>query len=196
MTAIATLSVSDLNTTVNHEPRIHDITLGKALGFARHRAIRQIVERNLAELETYGSVAPHGVAQLRKNGATHEVVEYYLNEPQALLICMFSKTERAAMVRKEVIDVFMAYRRGILEPKTVEVKSHTRRLPPPKPEVERGPATGLPYGRYLITVDLEGRIVPIETETVARGTHIMDTDKLYYLQKAIAQCFPRQIGRA
>lgn len=56
-------------------------------------------------------------------------------------------------------------------------------------------STGLPYGRYLITVDHSGCIVSEETETVARGTHIMDTDSLYHLQKAVSQCIPRTIGR-
>lgn len=37
---------------------------------------------------------------------------YYLNEEQALLVCMFSRTDKAASVRKLVIDTFMAVRRG------------------------------------------------------------------------------------
>lgn len=45
-----------------------------------------------------------------KRGSKPKV--YYLNEEQALLVCMFSRTERAAAVRKEVIEVYMAYRRG------------------------------------------------------------------------------------
>lgn len=39
---------------------------------------------------------------------------YYLNEEQALLLCMFSRTEIAKAVRAEVIRVFQAYRRGEL----------------------------------------------------------------------------------
>lgn len=39
---------------------------------------------------------------------------YYLNEEQALLICMFSRTPKAAAVRREVILVFTAGRRGDL----------------------------------------------------------------------------------
>lgn len=37
---------------------------------------------------------------------------YYLNEPQALVICALSRTAKAAQVRKALIDVFMAVRRG------------------------------------------------------------------------------------
>lgn len=39
---------------------------------------------------------------------------FYLNEEQALLVCIFSETENAALVRKQVISTFMAYRRGQL----------------------------------------------------------------------------------
>lgn len=35
-----------------------------------------------------------------------------MNEGQTLLVCMFSKTPDAAAIRKEVISVYMAWRRG------------------------------------------------------------------------------------
>ncbi|MFD2650654.1 hypothetical protein [Brucella rhizosphaerae] len=49
-----------------------------------------------------------------------------MNEPQALLICMFAKTVAAAAVRKALIDVFMEYRLGRTE-KPVKVQAHNRR---------------------------------------------------------------------
>lgn len=103
----ASLTIADLNTTINHEPRLHDIRVAKRLGFERSRAIRQIIERNHAELETYGSLA----TRCGKSRG-QEFTEYWLNEPQTLLICMFSKTPNAAAVRREVIDVYLTYRRG------------------------------------------------------------------------------------
>lgn len=36
--------------------------------------------------------------------------EFWLNEPQSLLICMFARTDRAAEARTEIIRVFMAWR--------------------------------------------------------------------------------------
>ena len=39
-----------------------------------------------------------------------------MNEPQALLLCLFSRTEKAAEVRRTVIAVFSAWRRGQLAP--------------------------------------------------------------------------------
>lgn len=117
------LSLSDLNTTINHEPRISDMRIAEALDFKRHRKARELIERNRDELSSYGEIAvekqsvPHG-------GATFNV--YYLNEGQALVICALSRTPKAAEVRKAIIEVFMAYRRGKLV--KLETVESTRKL--------------------------------------------------------------------
>lgn len=116
------LSLSDLNTAIDQEPRIYDLRLAERLGFARPRAIRQIIDRNRVELEAYGplvvieensphgvALSPHGVA-LSRRGTLGRV--YWLNEGQALVVCMLSKTPNAAAIRFEVIQVFIAFRRG------------------------------------------------------------------------------------
>ncbi|WP_146203799.1 hypothetical protein [Azospirillum sp. TSO5] len=41
---------------------------------------------------------------------------FYLNEEQALLVAMFSRTEKAKEVRATLVRVFAAYRRGDLVP--------------------------------------------------------------------------------
>jgi hypothetical protein len=105
------LSTKDLQ-LISDELRIQDVRIGERLGFDRPRKIRELIERNKEELETYGALAPHGGAQLRENGATIVVDEFWLNEPQTLLLCMFSRTEKAAEVRREVISVYMAHRQG------------------------------------------------------------------------------------
>jgi hypothetical protein len=46
------------------------------------------------------------------SGAKREVQEYWLNEPQALLIAMRSDAELAPAVREMPIRVFMAWRQG------------------------------------------------------------------------------------
>lgn len=108
------LTLADLNTTINHEPRIKDVRIGERLGMARPTNIRQTIEANMAELGRYGDVASGACNVPMPNGATKTVTEYYLNEPQTLLLCMFSRTDIAADVRQEVISVYMAYRRGTL----------------------------------------------------------------------------------
>lgn len=107
--------VSDIDLSeVDGEPRALDLEVAKRLGFSRDRDVRQLIERNAAELETFGRIARRSAAQLRSNGATHETTEYWLNEEQALLISALSKTERAAAVRAMLIRVFVAWRKGRL----------------------------------------------------------------------------------
>lgn len=96
--------------TLDAEPRVHDLRLAEALGFSRQRDIRQIIERNLEELGQHGSLAVQ-----RRKSRGQEFTEYWLNEAQALLICMFSKTANAAEVRRALIEVFMAWRHSRLE---------------------------------------------------------------------------------
>ena len=50
------LTVADLD-AVDSEPRIFDLVLADRLGFARPRTIRQLIERSMAELESYGLIA-------------------------------------------------------------------------------------------------------------------------------------------
>lgn len=99
---------------VDGEPRIKDLILAERLGFDRPRVIRELIDRNKQELEGYGTLAPCRTASISGKGRVQEVVEYFLNEGQALLICMFSRTARAAAVRREVIRVFLDWRHGRL----------------------------------------------------------------------------------
>jgi len=192
MTATLPTTIAFKDTTLdiirrNGQPWLRGPQIEAALGFKSRGDLNQVYERNKDEFTDTETA----VVMLVTNGGKQKVRIF--SSRGAWLLGMLARTERAKAFRRWVLDVLEAQH----QPKLTTVKEHTRRLPDPKPEVEpRGPATGLPYGRYLITVDLDGCIVPIETETVARGTHIMDTDKLYYLQKAIMQIIPRQCGRA
>jgi hypothetical protein len=128
------LSLSDLNTALDAEPRILDVMLAERLGFSRPVDIRKLISRNFSELRAYGEVYAtmaqtssqlgevftQSVKTSAKGGRPSTA--FYLNESQALLICMFSRTPKAAQVRKAIIDVFMAYRRGQLAPPPVAPK--------------------------------------------------------------------------
>jgi len=112
--ALAALSKADL-TVMENEPRVRDRDLGRRLGFSRDRVVRDLIKRHLPELETHG-LAPRIAAPIVSGkGRVQHVQEYWLNEAQALLICMFSETAQAAEVRRQVISVFLAWRRGELE---------------------------------------------------------------------------------
>ncbi len=128
------LTIQDLNTTINHEPRIQDILIAERLGFSQVRDIRKLIDRNIDELRSYGEVSAtsaetpnlprhggantafsdlHGIdANTRKAGRPSKT--YFLNEGQALVICALSRTPNAASVRKAIIEVYMAYRKGTL----------------------------------------------------------------------------------
>jgi len=109
------LTLSDLDTTITHEPRVRDLDLAERLGMADpHDIRRKIIETNRAELEAYGGVSGRRPETSPKGGRPS--TEYWLNEPQALLVCMFSRTERAAEVRRALIEVFTAWRRQQLVP--------------------------------------------------------------------------------
>lgn len=120
----APLSLSDLD-GLGEEPRIKDIRLGERLGMAQPLNIRQVVEANRAELERYGLVHALREPITSGKGRVHEATAYYLNEPQALLLCMFSRTERAADVRQEVIELYMAVRHGGFPAEIAAIESRT-----------------------------------------------------------------------
>lgn len=110
------LSRTDL-IVVESEPRILDMRLGERLGFDRPRKIREIIERNIDELGSYGALSRGTKAITSGRGRQQQVQEYLLNEAQALLICMFSRTARAAEARREIVQVYLDWRKGVSTPR-------------------------------------------------------------------------------
>lgn len=117
-------SIADLTVSDKSDPRVQDVKLGERLGMSRSRDIRATIKSNIIELQMHGEVASEFVKSTSRGGRPSET--YFLNEPQALLICMWSNTPRAASIRKELIEVFMAYRRGMIG-KPIKVSEHSRR---------------------------------------------------------------------
>lgn len=108
---------------IEDEPRVRDLDLAQWLDFSQPRQIRELIARNRDELETYGSLSCRATKPGNQGGRPGNA--YYLNEGQALVICALSRMPKAAQVRKQLIDVFVAYRAG----KVVQVAEHRRRLP-------------------------------------------------------------------
>ncbi len=89
------------------EARISDQRLGELLGFARPRAIRQLIKRYLPELQQFGpsattmALVPGGMFGLQQ-----EVMVTYLNRRQALYIAAKAGTPKASDITVMMVDVF------------------------------------------------------------------------------------------
>lgn len=104
------LTTNSINPAIhNGELRILDTDLATRLGFERARDIRKIIRRYEAELTQMGRCAT--VAR-RPEAGGHTVVEYYLNEEQALFITAKSETAKATKITIEIVTQFAAMRRG------------------------------------------------------------------------------------
>lgn len=96
---------------IDGEPRVLDTDIGANLGFERPRKIRDLILRNINEFERFGSLAPR-----RGKSRGQYFTEYRLNEEQALLAATLSDAPRSADVRHMLIKVFVAWRRGQIQP--------------------------------------------------------------------------------
>jgi hypothetical protein len=92
------------------EPRIGHFDLAERLGHIDRRAASRIVQRNRAELRGYGLVGQRVHPIRTGKGRIQRVTEYLLNEPQAILVCIFAQTPKAAEVRKLLIETFLSAR--------------------------------------------------------------------------------------
>ena len=99
-------------TAINGEPRVHDLELAERLGFERPRKIRDIIQRNHDKLLKFGVCPAVGRTSGELGG--RPATEFYLNQKQAIFICMKSETERAFDVQIEIVHVFDAYLNGEL----------------------------------------------------------------------------------
>lgn len=95
---------------IDGEPRVRDLDLAERLGFERPRKIRELIERNRAEIEAMGVCPAVGQTHGPKGGRPAK--EFYLNEEQALLVAVLSNAPQAPTVRTMLIRTFVAYRRG------------------------------------------------------------------------------------
>ncbi len=103
------------------EPRIPDFVEAERLGYDQARSIRKLIRRNEEEFRRHGHLDMRSVVDRiskPQGGYEDRVVEvFYLNEDQALLAAMLSRTGKAADVRYEIIQAYKAYRelvRGIV----------------------------------------------------------------------------------
>jgi hypothetical protein len=101
------------------EPRIRDVELGKRLGYANPKDIRKVIKRLEESGRLPGISKRDAVARLKNAGNLPplSVTEVWLDERSCLKVIAKSDTETADAILDEIIDVFMAYRRGKLLPR-------------------------------------------------------------------------------
>ena len=107
-------------TPIEGEPRVHDLQIAERLGFADRYMIRKLIKRNEAKLLKLGIVS---TVETIHEGAGRPTEEFYLNQKQAIFICMKSETDRAFDVQVEIVRVFDAYLNGDALPHTKPVAS-------------------------------------------------------------------------
>ncbi|MBP0439476.1 hypothetical protein [Tianweitania sediminis] len=120
------LTLSDLR-EVAAEPRIKDVKLAEVLGLGRARRVREMIIRNRPEMEGFGPLKTYRGATT-VSGGRPDYQGFWLNEAQALLVCMFSRTEKAAAVRAQVIRVFLAWRHGSSPAASDPLQAFERRI--------------------------------------------------------------------
>lgn len=114
--SMSAIIVNNWNVTeVNGEPTVKDTDLAERLGFERPRAIRQLIER-MVKNGNFGVATPHGNLEKTSQFSPVESIVYELNEKQALKVISKSETKKADEIMDEVIDVFLAFRHGKLQP--------------------------------------------------------------------------------
>ncbi|MFG1461723.1 hypothetical protein V5F77_02405 [Xanthobacter sp. DSM 24535] len=125
------LTPADLNTKVNHEPRISHRRLAEVLGYGEVHKMGHLVDRHSEALQRFGPFPStvDGNGQKGRPGKT-----YWLNKKQALYICTKSETANATEVTIQMVEVFDAWQSGDLAeaaPDVVPVRGHVRRRPKP-----------------------------------------------------------------
>ena len=153
---------SDVYTALNREPRILDLRLAEALGFAQPYDIRKIIERHKPALERLGEVFATVAKTSAKGG--RPTSEYHLNKEQAIYICSKSETANAVDITLHVIEVFDAATRQ---------DSITCEPAPASPAVEP-PAFSEEETLHLVSLRMRGmRILTTMRDGLQTGSRVL-----------------------
>lgn len=120
------LTESDLNTKIDHTPRVMDLRLADELGFERAAKIRDLIDRHADALRQLGPL-PTTIEKPSHRGGRPGTA-YWLNKQQALYLCTKSETARATEATLLMVKVFDAYLDG--KPAPPKAKS----VEPPAPQ--------------------------------------------------------------
>lgn len=107
---MSALTRDDL-TVVEGDARVPCRRLQVALGFARIDHLHRLIKAHEAELRDFGEVfLLEGENPSAKGG--RPIRTYLLNEHQAVALAMWAETAQARAARRQIAEVFVAWRRG------------------------------------------------------------------------------------
>lgn len=142
------LTRDDLS-VIEGDARVSDRRLAEALGFSRHNDVHRLIKSRWDELADFGEVFCFTAKNPSTKGG-RPTQTYYLNEHQAVALCMWADTAKAREARMQIVEVFVAWRRGDLY--ALEAK-HQRGAdilrPAPKDAFEAGADRASASLRYL-----------------------------------------------
>lgn len=167
-------------TPINGEPRVHDLQLAERLGFADQYMIRKLIKRNEDKLLKFGIVS---TVETIHEGAGRPTAEFYLNQRQAIFICMKSETERAFDVQVEIVRVFDAYLNGEIKPSLPQSYAEALRLY--ADQVERNE-------QQQREIEASRPKVAFHDQVVSSETLIDFTEAFSLLQRRTGQRFTRR----
>lgn len=98
------------------EPRVRAVDLGERLGYARPADFRKLVKRLALEGILNDSDFIATVARTKLGHGWRDVLEYHLTQAGALIAISRSDTKMAVVITRQMIEVFLAYQRGALQP--------------------------------------------------------------------------------
>jgi hypothetical protein len=101
---------------IDGELRVRDVDLARnLLEMAQPLNIRQTIKANIEEIQGLGTVHALREPSTSGNGTSQDSTIYWLNEEQALLLTVLSRTPKGREARAVLIKTFVAYRRGDLK---------------------------------------------------------------------------------
>lgn len=103
-----TLTTDDLR-IIEGSARLADLRLARALAIGRLTDIRKLIHRRRADLAAYG-----GLVRTPAVGKRTVDAEYWLNEQQALVVCVLANSAQSPAVHRDLIDIFAQHRIAML----------------------------------------------------------------------------------
>ena len=159
-------TVDFAGTEIDGQFLIRDVDLGARMGLAQPLDIRRTIVKNRAWLEDHGPIRSVCEMVSIGSGAEREVTVYYLNEPQALSLCLQMRTPKARALYSFVVRFFLdrRCREAVPKPRLA--------LPHPFPQPDPVAAVPLRLGLPALKMQLESLATAAATLADMKRLHV------------------------